>query len=162
EVCENTISLRESSRLKGLFMPRMKVGSQYYTAKEVKSKLGITQGELNTFIRNGTLKPMMPPGKKQGVYKREDVDQLVRERQAFMAMPQKTSSVFSKASREDIKATVEITRILFGLRENSEITEARRLAWFDKNPELFYVLKSEGQVVGYALMLPLKLEKVEK
>jgi predicted transcriptional regulator len=143
-------------------MPRMKVGSQYYTAKEVKEKLDITQGELNTFIRNGTLKPETPPGKKQGVYKRADVDQLVRERQAFMTMPQKTSSTFSKATKEDIKATVEITRVLFGLRESSEAAEARRLSWFDKNQELFYVLKSEEQVVGYALMIPLKLEKIEK
>ncbi|MBA2678933.1 MAG: GNAT family N-acetyltransferase [Ktedonobacteraceae bacterium] len=143
-------------------MPRMNVGRQYYTAKEVKEKLGITQGELNTFIRNGTLKPETPPGKKQGVYKRTAVDQLVRERQAFMTMPQKTSSVFSKATKEDIKATVEITRVLFGLRESPELTEARRLAWFDKSQEIFYVLKSEEQVVGYALMLPLKPEKIEK
>jgi hypothetical protein len=148
--------------LKGHAMSRIKVGSQYYTAKEVREKLGITQGELNTFIRNGTLKPETPPGKKQGVYRRADVDQLVHERQAFMAMPQKTSSTFSRATKEDIKATVEITRILFGLRESPEVTEAKRLTWFDKNQELFYVLKSEEQVVGYALMLPLKIEKIEK
>lgn len=140
----------------------MKVGNPYYTAKEVREKLGITQGELNTFIRNGTLKPETPPGKKQGVYKRADVDQLVRERQAFMAMPQKTSSTFSKATKEDIKATVEITRVLFGLRESPEITEAKRLSWLNKNPEIFYVLKSEEQVVGYVLILPLKSEKIEK
>jgi len=143
-------------------MPRMRVGRQHYTAKEVKQKLGITQGELNTFIRNGTLKPEVPPGKKQGVYKRIDVDQLVRERQAFMSISQKTSSKFSRATKEDVKATVKVTRVLFGLRDSEEATEARRLMWLDKNPELFYVLKSEEQVVGYALMLPLKLEKIEK
>jgi len=56
---------------------------------------------------------------------------------------------------------VEITRVLFGLRESPEATEARRLTWVEKNPELFYVVKSEGQVVGYALVIPLKLEKIE-
>lgn len=142
-------------------MPRMKVGSQYYTAKEVREKLGITQGELNTFIRNGTLKPETPPGKKQGVYKRVDVDQLVHERQAFLAMPSKISSTFGRATKEDIRAMVEITRVLFGLRESPEVTEARRLTWMEKNPELFYVVKSEGAVVGYTLMLSLKPEKIE-
>jgi hypothetical protein len=142
-------------------MPRMKVGNQYYTAKEVREKLGITQGELNTFIRNGTLKPETPPGKKQGVYKRADVDQLMRERQAFLAIPQKISSIFGIATKEDVKAMVEITRVLFGLRDSPEATEARRLIWIEKNPELFYVVKSEGMIVGYTLMLPLKLEKIE-
>lgn len=143
-------------------MPRMRVGNQHYTAKDVKEKLHITQGELNTFVRNGTLKPETPPGKKQGVYKKAEVDRLVLERQAFMALPQKTTSTFSRASKEDIKAVVELTRILFGLRESPEATLARRLSWIEKNSEIFYVLKSEGQVVGYAAMLPLKPEKVEK
>ena len=143
-------------------MPRMNVGEHHYTAKEVKEKLGITQGELNTFIRNGTLRPETPPGKKQGVYRRTDVDQLVRERQIFMALPQKTSSTFGKALKEDIKATVEITRILFGLCASPEATEAKRLSWYEINDELFYVLKTEEQIVGYTLMLPLKLEKIEK
>jgi hypothetical protein len=140
----------------------MKTGWQYYTAKEVKEKLGITQGELNTFIRNGTLRPETPPGKKQGVYNRTHVDQLIRERQAFMALPQKTSSVFRKAAAEDIPATVEITRVLFGLRESPETTLARRQAWFQQNQGLFYVLKSAEQIVGYILLLPLKPEKIEK
>lgn len=143
-------------------MPRMRVGDQYYTAKEVKEKLHITQGELNTMIRNGTLKPITPPGKKQGVYKRIDVNQLAREREIFAALPQKTSSIFSRATREDIKATVEITRVLFGLRDTVEATLARRLTWHDRNNELFYVLKSEEQVVGYVVILPLKADKVEK
>src|SRR5216684_6890020 len=134
---------------RGYIMPRMKVGSQHYTAAEVKEKLGITQGQLNTYIRNGTLKPLTPPGKKQGVYLRSEVDQLVRETQAFMAIRQKTSSTFSRATEEDLKATVEITRVLFGLRENDEATFARRLNWLSRNPDIFYVLKSEGVVVGY-------------
>jgi hypothetical protein len=143
-------------------MPRMKVGSQYYTAADVKRKLNITQGELLTFVRNGTLTPVTPPGKKQNVYKRAEVDELARERQVFMTMPRKTSSTFSRATKDDMKAMVEITRVLFGLRESPEVTVARRLTWLEKNPEIFYVLKSEEQVVGYTGILPLKLEKIEK
>lgn len=143
-------------------MSRMKIGNQFYTAKDVKDKLGISQGELNTYIRNGTLKSEIPPGKKQGVFRRAEVDQLARERQIFINMPQKTSSTFSKAKREDIRAMVEITRVLFGLRESVDETLARRLTWFDKSEDIFYVLKSERQVVGYAAILPLKLEKIER
>jgi ribosomal protein S18 acetylase RimI-like enzyme len=148
-------------------MPRMKVSHQYYTAAEVKEKLNITQGELYNYVRNGTLKPVVPPGKRQGVYLRSEVEELAREQFAFMAMQAKTSSTFIKATEEDVKeiekdmkSTVEITRVLFGLRENSEATLARRLTWIEKNPDIFYILKSEDQVVGYTAMLPLKPEKI--
>jgi ribosomal protein S18 acetylase RimI-like enzyme len=141
-------------------MPRMKVSNLYYTAAEVKEKLDITQGELYNYVRNGTLKPVVPPGKRQGVYHRTEVDELAREKFAFMAMQSKTSSVFSVATKEDIKATVEITRILFGLRESSEATLERRLTWIKKNPDIFFVLKAEDQVMGYTAMLPLQQEKI--
>jgi ribosomal protein S18 acetylase RimI-like enzyme len=141
-------------------MPRMKVSNQYYTAAEVKEKLDITQGELYNYVRNGTLKPIVPPGKRQGVYLRSEVDELAREKFAFMAMQNKTTSIFSKAKGEDMKSTVEITRVLFGLRESSEATLARRLSWIEKNPDIFYVLKSEDQVIGYTAMLPLKPKKI--
>lgn len=143
-------------------MPRMKFSGPYYSAKEVKERLGITQGRLNTYVRNGTLKPFTPPGKKQSVYRQSEVDQLARDLQVFEEIRQKTSSTFTKADEEDLKATVQITRVLFGLREDDEATLARRLAWIRKNPDVFYVLKSDEQVVGYAAMLPLKIEKIEK
>lgn len=81
-----------------------------------------------------------------------------------MAARNKTSSVFIRVTENDIKdlkASVELTRILFGLRDSEEATLARRLTWVRKNPEILYVLKSEEQVIGYAIILPLKREKVE-
>lgn len=144
-------------------MPRMKISSQYYTAAEVREKLGITQGMLNNYIRNGSLKPIVPPGKRQGVYLRSEVDQLARETEAFLVTRSKVSSSFGRASERDVKATVEITRILFGLRESEEATVQRRLTWIKRNPDILYALKTEeGTVIGYAIMLPLKQEKIYK
>ncbi len=145
-------------------MPQMKISNQYYTAAQVKEKLGITQGMLYNYVRNGTLKPVIPPGKKQGVYLRTEIDKLARETQAFMAARNKVSSIFTRVTEneiKDLKASVELTRILFGLRDSEEATLQRRLTWVKKNPEILYVLKSEEQVIGYAIMLPLKREKVE-
>ena|SRR5712691_5586207 len=93
-------------------MPRMKVDRRHYTAAEVKEKLNITQGELYNYVRNGTLNPEVPPGKRQGVYLKSEVDQLAREKFAFMMMQSKTSSTFGRANKDDLKATVEITRVL--------------------------------------------------
>jgi hypothetical protein len=139
-------------------MPRMKVGSQYYTAADVKKKLNITQGELLTFVRNGTLTPVTPPGKKQNVYRRAEVDELALERQLFMTMPLKTSSTFSRATRDDMKALVEITRILFGLRESFGATLAR----LEEHSANCYAVTIDGEMAGYALMLPAEPEKMAK
>ncbi len=146
-------------------MAQMKVSNKYYTAAQVKEKLGISQGMLYNYVRNGTLKPITPPGKKQGVYLRSEVDKLARETQAFMATRNKTSSDFTRVTENDVKdlkASVEITRILFGLRESEEATLQLRRSWVKKNSDILYVLKSEEQVTGYAIILPLKREKIEK
>lgn len=82
-------------------MPQMKVGNEYYTAAQVKEKLDITQGTLYNYVRNGTLKPVVPPGKRQGVYPRSEVDQLAHELRAFMATRQKNASIFARATIED-------------------------------------------------------------
>ena len=106
-------------------MPQMKISNQYYTAAQVKEKLGITQGMLYNYVRNGTLKPVTPPGKKQGVYLRTEIDKLARETQAFMAARNKASSIFTRVTENDVKdlkASVELTRILFGLRDSEEAT----------------------------------------
>lgn len=145
-----------------LIMARMKIGEQYYTASEVKERLGITQGMFNNYIRNGSLKPIVPPGKRQGVYLRSEVDQLAREMQAFLATRNKLASTFGKVIEKDLKATVAITRVLFGLRDSEEATVQRRLTWIRKNPDTLYALKVEEQVIGYAIMLPLKREKIER
>lgn len=143
-------------------MPRINVGDQYYTASEVKAKLGITQGTLYNYVRNGYLKPIVPPGKRQGVYLRKEIDQLARETQAFLEGRNLTPATFGRVSKEDVAASVELTRKLFGLRGSVEENISRRLEWIAKNPDILYVLKAEDQLVGYAILLPLKLEKIYK
>lgn len=135
---------------------------EYYTAKEAQEILGMTYSALRNQVNAGHITSIKPPGKRQAVYLRTDVDQLAREMDAFISMRNKTSSTFSRATEKDLKATVTITRVLFGLRDSEEATFDRRLTWIKKNPDILYVLKAEEQVVGYAIMLPLTMEKIQK
>ena len=140
-------------------MPRMKVGDQYYTAAAVKEKLGITQGMLYNYVRNGNLKPIVPPGKRHGVYLRSEVDQLARELRAFMATRQKSTSTFVRATPEDVPDCARISDELFnGLHFDVD----KQIAWMKKNPDICYVVKDEDKVVGYVLMLPLDPKKIER
>ncbi|HJT54857.1 MAG TPA: helix-turn-helix domain-containing protein [Ktedonobacteraceae bacterium] len=140
-------------------MPQMKVGNEYYTAAQVKEKLGITQGTLYNYVRNGTLKPVTPPGKRQGVYSRKEVDQLAHELRAFMATRQKSASIFARATAQDVSDCAKLSDDFFsGLHFDVE----KQIAWMKKNPDICYVVKDEGKVVGYVLMLPLAPQKIER
>lgn len=140
-------------------MPQMKVGKDFYTAAQVKEKLGITQGMLYNYVRNGTLKPVVPPGKRQGVYPRKDVDQLARELQLFMDVKRKQPTTFTKViTREEVFETAKLSDDIFG----GHIDVDRQMRWIEKNPDIMYVAKSEGKVVGYVIILPLKPERIEK
>lgn len=140
-------------------MPQMKVGKEYYTAAQVKEKLGITQGMLYNYVRNGTLRPVVPPGKRHGVYVRKEVDQLARELQLFVDTRQKHPAIFSKATtKEEVFETTKLSDSIFG----GHIDVDRQMVWLKRNPDIIYVLKSEDKVVGYAIILPLKPEKIEK
>lgn len=140
-------------------MPQMKVGKGYYTAAQVKEKLGITQGQLYNYVRNGTLHPVVPPGKRNGVYTRREVDQLADELQIFMDIRQKHPTTFEKVTtREEVFETTKISDYIFG----GHIDTDRQIEWLKRNPDISYVVKSEGKVVGYVIILPLQPEKIKK
>ena len=56
----------------------------YLTATQAKKKLrGISDGKFRSYIQEGKITRLLPPGMKQGFYKREDVEQLARELDSF-------------------------------------------------------------------------------
>lgn len=143
-------------------MPRQKPNSLYYTASQAKKVLNFTDTMLYNHVRKGNLQRIIPPGNKQGVYLKNEVDQLANELEAFFVTRRHNPSIFDTARKEDMKGIVELTKVLFGLRENLQTTIEKRQAWIEKNPDIFYVLKADGQVIGYAAILALKPEKIEK
>jgi hypothetical protein len=143
-------------------MPRKQPPKEYYTATQVKNKLGISDGMLHTYVQKGRLQRIVPAGRKQGFYLRSEVGRLANELDTFFATRSQNTSTFAKATEEDIKGIVELTRVLFGIRDSVSATVERRKKWIRKNPDTFYVLRIDGQVIGYAAFLPLKPEKIEK
>src|SRR5215469_17344138 len=94
---------------------------EYYTPKEVRELLGMTYSGLQNQINTGNLHPVIPPGRKQKLYRRQEVDALKAEREAWershhvaQAAPPIT---FVKASTSDLPQMVELAEAVFG-REN--------------------------------------------
>ncbi len=138
-------------------MPQAKPYKEYYTAAQVKKKLGITDGQLYNYVRYEHLTRIIPPGRKQGVYKRDEVDQLARDLHSFMAHRKAQPTRFERLkTREEMEKCQEISQALFGVKR--DIVDLMKTV--EKNPETYYVLKDEDEIIGYTALWPVKSEKL--
>ncbi len=143
-------------------MPQAKPPKDYLTAGQVKKLLGITDGMLYNFVENKALERVIPPGRKQGVYRRSQVEQLARDLKVFLSTRNEETTTFSKAGREDIPTLIEIGTATYpGIQQGIASLETR-LSWLDKNPDIYYVVRKDGEIAGYTAIIPMKQEKIRK
>jgi hypothetical protein len=128
----------------------------YYAAKEAQKILGMTYSALRNQVDAGNIRSIVPPGKRQAVYLREDVAQLAREMEAFFVAKQAAPSVFKKATEEDMPESVALSAAIFG--GVNIIPLERRIAWLKRNPDIDYILRHDSEMVGYASIVPLRPE----
>jgi hypothetical protein len=143
-------------------MPQNRPPKAYLTAGEVKKLLGITNGMLYNFIDNGALERVVPPGRKQGVYLREQVEQLARDLQVFISTRYQSKIKFRKATKQDIAKCMEIGMRLHPNAQQGITSLENRLQWLDKNPDLYYVIDYDNEIVGYTSIVPLRPEKIQE
>lgn len=136
-------------------MPLKAVYKDYYTASQAKQVLSITDGMLYNFIRNGEIEPVKLPGRKQSVYKREQIDKLARILMPFTVRKVVKETKFMRATKEDLATIMEISNTLFGAGRSVTPLE-RRVGWLTRNPDTYHVLKQGEQIVGYVTLLPFK------
>jgi hypothetical protein len=131
----------------------------YYTATQAKRKLGdISDGMLRSYVQQGKIEWTVPKGRKQGFYKREDVDRLARTFDDFLEQePGEPGAQFKPVTKEDMPEVVRLLMELFGGEDSTE----RRLSWLEKNPEIAFMVRSKGKIVGCVFVLPLTLQKIE-
>jgi hypothetical protein len=135
---------------------------QYYTAKQAQQILGMTYSALRNQVNAGNLQSIIPPGKRQAVYLKEEVDQLKKEMDAWLTSRQQTKAAptqFLQATVEDMPEAVALAEAVFG--GYNTIPLAKRVEWLKKNPDIDYLLKQEDQIVGYLSIVPLLPETIE-
>ena len=139
-----------------------KTEKDYYTAKESQEILGMTYSALRNQVSAGNIKSIIPPGKRQAVYDKKDVDELKSEMEAWFISRQQTKTPpaqFMKATLEDIPEAVALAGEVFG--GLNTISIERRREWLRKNPDIDYLLKQEDLLVGYFSLVPLRPETIE-
>jgi hypothetical protein len=135
-------------------MPRTaKAPPGFYSATEAIKKLGVPHSTFYDMVEKGTIKQIIPPGRKTGYYLKSAIDDLVRAKQLFTLHYATDAPVFQQATEEDIQGIYDVCLSLWGTR--GTYPYELRLARYRKNPQIFYTLKYFDIVVGYATVMPI-------
>ncbi len=121
--------------------------------------LDISDATLSIYVKKGWLKRYGPSGRQHKFYKLSEVEALIQARNTFDEYQEMLPASFGIAAPEDMPTIVDIDKRTFGV----DITEETYLRWLRKNPETFFVLRdSNDKVVGYACLLPIKKETMDR
>jgi hypothetical protein len=124
------------------------MSEQYYTASEAQQKLGLSKAMFFRKVKQGFIRKIVPPGMKQGVYPRRDIDALALYMQ--MLFTQQEGITFSRSTVADQMEELEIGARTFGRNFITPLQE--RIAFQQKNEFTFHSLKAQERVVGYISM----------
>lgn len=132
------------------------LSERYYTGREVQRKLGITEPALRNLVNQRRLRKITPPGRKTGVYLREEVDTYAEKWFAFLTAEEPPKTIFQVAKIEDMDGEYNLAYRALGRTMSAEL----RREWLKKNPESDFVVKHNGKVVGFFRLLPVKHDRL--
>lgn len=130
----------------------------YYRAREAQERLGVDKNRFNYLVRVGKIKKFVPPGHSQGLYLKSEVDRLAREMLAFVSYDETQGLQFMKATTDkDFEQEHELATLLFG---NAVHSMEVRQAWLKQNPDIDFLVREHGRLVGFINLLPAKHEAI--
>lgn len=118
--------------------------NEFYTASQAQQKLGLSKAMFFRQVNAGLIPRFTPPGKKQRVYPKRDIDALAR---AMHMVFEQEHIIFSKSSPGDQEEEMRIGIRCFGSDFITPLPE--RIAFQQKSEFTFWSLKVNGHVVGY-------------
>src|SRR5579885_291487 len=141
-------------------MKTAKAPEGFYTATEAIQKLGIPRSTFYDMVEKGKIQKVVPPYKSDGYYPKSIIDDMVRANQLFIVQYATHPATFEKATANDALGIYDVGVSLWGTIGTP--TVETRLEWYKSNPDIDYVVKQEGVVVGYVSIMPLRHETIEQ
>ena len=112
------------------------------------------------YVEIGRIKRKVPPGRQEGYYEKNYIDKMAEATELAAIQYAEDPAVFTIAAEEDIPGIYDVLISLWG--PANATTNETRLSWHRVNPEIDYVVKQEGIIVGFVNLKPLKPETMEK
>jgi hypothetical protein len=142
-------------------MPKKsKAPSGFYSAKEAMQRLSMTRGTFFYHVKQGDIPKVLRPNGKEGYYEKKTIDKMVQEKALFTLIHSIEPTTFERASSEaDIRGIVDLCIAIYG-QGGTPSYDARLEIW-QKNPEVYYIVKQEGIVAGYISLIWFDEEALE-
>jgi hypothetical protein len=134
-----------------------KLAEHYYTAAEARKVLGVTPETFQYWGRDGRIRRIYLPGRKQPVYSKSEINKMAQQTEAFL-IAQAEETGFRKATLEDQEEEKQLAVLAFG----QGTLLVPREEFLKKNPDTDYHLYRQGRLVAYMNIFPLKKETLER
>jgi hypothetical protein len=126
--------------------------SGFYAAKEAMQRLGMPRGTFFYQVRTGKIKKTVRPNGTEGYYEKKMIDKMAQDNALFTLIHSIEPITFSRVeSEDDLRGIVDLCIAIYG-QGGTPSYDARLEIW-RKNPEVYYIVKQEGIVVGYVSMI---------
>ena len=132
----------------------------FYTAAQAQRRLGLARSTFFYLVKKGTIRKVVFPGMKQGLYPRSEIDELALSIKALIEQFDTSSSVFEPATINDLATEVEIDNALYGNKGTTPLE--RRIERLERNPESNFVLRRSGGIVGHVSFYPVEADYLQK
>ena len=132
----------------------------FYTASQAMRKLRMPKSTFHHYVEIGKIKRKVPPGRQEGYYEKNYIDKMAEATELAAIQYAEDPAVFTIATEEDIPGIYDVLISLWG--PANATTNETRLSWHKINPEIDYIVKQEGIIVGFVNLKPLRTETIEK
>jgi hypothetical protein len=126
----------------------------YYTGTQAAERLKLPLATFYHRLKAEKIKieKFVPTGYTEGFYNKKAVDDLAQERELAAILHSAAPITFDRARTEDdLRGIVDLCIAIYG-QTGTPSYDARREIW-EKNPEVYYIVKQEGIVVGYISLI---------
>lgn len=143
-------------------MTRKQPPSDYLTSSQAAEILKCSVSMVYTYERSGRLKKEVPKGRKQGFFKRSEVEALAAGMAEFFEMPLESQTpdmndlVFAQATPNDVEGIYKVAASLFGSTTSAEA----RKPLIALCPQGNYIVRWKEKIVAYIHIQPLKHESM--
>ncbi len=125
-----------------------------YTAKEAIRRLHMPPATFHNYVKEGKIKKIMPVGRREGYYEKAYIDRMAEATELFAIQYASETSTFGKATEQDMQGIYQVMVSLWGTINVTSVET--RILCMQANPDMDYVIKKEGIVVGYVTIKPYK------
>jgi len=130
----------------------------FYTAKEARTKLGVTEDKFQYMVRTEQIKKVILPGRKYGIYPQSEIDELSAALTSFAHQynKDKETEVFRVARPEDAKGMYDLGEQVMRQSGGQGIPPEKLIPFLSiPGSEIGHVLIRGKHIAGYFTVVPM-------